>query len=421
MGQSAPRMSRLLLLLFILLCAVEAHGIREYTLPYEPRVKNECKDRVLEYYNKNARLCCSKCPPGHHLFQECRNTTDSKCKPCGHNAYTEVWNRMKQCHHCEAPCREDYGLIETQACNASHNRYCGCSSHKYCAFESFTSCQVCADRTICHKGFGVSVAGTIKSDTICSPCPAGTFSDEESYTSPCKPHTKCRSLSVPGDSTHDAICSDSEVGTIPTRITHSVKGLSPSEAGKPVSELIDLETLAEIWTPLPARVAARNITAPLGIICGGVLFAMVGLAGIAFLFASSKARYCPSKLRTETTCLNTGNEEKMNQGQRIPSVLNYNSPVQEQELLLKNHRLSACSLEPMPGSAILEEKPEKKWEPSETLRGGPTSIGVINSNGLHMNSERSCNGNALVNGTCTVNVILPGSPIQLQNLDYAPQ
>ncbi|KAJ1145350.1 hypothetical protein NDU88_011639 [Pleurodeles waltl] len=395
-------MSQPLLLLLVLLCEVQARGFREDTLPYEPTVKNECKDRELEYYNRNARMCCSKCPPGHHLFRECRNTTDSECKPCGPNAYTEVWNRMKQCHHCEAPCRQDSGLIETQGCNASHNRICGCSAGKYCAFESFTSCQVCADRTICQKGFGVSVEGTINSNTVCSPCPVGTFSDEESYTSLCKPHTKCRSLSVPGDSTHDAICADSEVGRVPTHVTHSVKG--PSEAGEPVSELLDLEDLTEIWTPSPARVAAKNITTPIGVICGGILFAILGIAGIAFLFASRKTRYCASNLSTKTTCLNTANEKKMSQGQQIPSALKYNSPVQEQELLLKYQRLSTCSLDPMPCSAIVGEKPEKMREPPETPKRGLTSIGMMDNNGVLMNSERSGSGNDLVNLTCIVTV-----------------
>ncbi|NXQ78924.1 TNR8 factor, partial [Nyctibius grandis] len=54
--------------------------------------------------------------------------------------------------------------------------------------------------------------GTSKTDVTCEKCPAGTFSDQNSSTDICKPHTNCAELNKvalsKGNATHDQVCLD---------------------------------------------------------------------------------------------------------------------------------------------------------------------------------------------------------------------
>ncbi|XP_069466003.1 tumor necrosis factor receptor superfamily member 1B-like [Ambystoma mexicanum] len=414
MGQDGQKMlPTSFLLFFVLHSVVETQernsNNKEYLLPYPPSPENACKDPKLEYYHKKAQMCCSKCPPGHHLSRECNSTSDTDCKPCGLGAYTEVWNHMKQCHHCEPFCREDAGLMETQSCNATHKRVCSCISTKYCALESPPSCQVCADLTICQKGFGASIAGTENSNTECSPCPSNTFSDEESHSAPCKPHRNCSSVSVPGDSTRDVICADSEVD--PPYATRSETGMSSEEDGDPDSEPDYHLTRAGSLTPVPAKVAAKSIGVPLGVISGGILFAMVGLAGIAYFIGSEKTRHFCTHLRTETVNINTAGEKNIDQRQQQDHfLLSYGDPALEQEHLLEDQRSSSCSLETLPSSAVLGGNIPNDRETLEGQKGSLTSKGAKGQEGLQQNSvssDPSWNVSPQVNVTCIVNVCNP--------------
>ncbi|KAI5620357.1 tumor necrosis factor receptor superfamily member 5-like isoform X2 [Silurus asotus] len=51
-----------------------------------------------------------------------------------------------------------------------------------------------------------------KRDTLCKPCPEGTFNNNTDYITPCRNHTSCldlgRKLFFPGTTNSDAICGD---------------------------------------------------------------------------------------------------------------------------------------------------------------------------------------------------------------------
>ncbi|NWV31616.1 TNR1B factor, partial [Grantiella picta] len=204
----------------------------EYSLPYTPQFA-ECNDPSTEFYDEELNKCCSQCPPGQYRTGSCSHTVDTKCSPCRPKTYTAIWNRSPQCFACSPPCRK--GLVQNQTCTRSQDRICSCPPHKYCVSKLDEYCEVCRAHRKCGKGFRVSRRGTDSTDTECKPCPPGTFSPEESYNTSCTPHTICKSVAVPGNSTNDTVCSDS--GTA-TALPHIVLNLLTQSSASHKPEII---------------------------------------------------------------------------------------------------------------------------------------------------------------------------------------
>nr|XP_005996655.1 PREDICTED: tumor necrosis factor receptor superfamily member 1B [Latimeria chalumnae] len=177
----------------------------EYHLPYNS--EKECRNAKREYYDQDVKKCCSKCPPGAHLSAACTETSDTQCIACKENTYTEIWHWKDRCFSCKKPCSSESGFVEIKPCNSTQNRYCQCQPGMSCTSQR---CDTCEKHIVCPRGSGVFKPGNVTSNTKCSPCITGTFSDEESATAPCKTHMNCVSLGkkvlLPGNSTHDSVC-----------------------------------------------------------------------------------------------------------------------------------------------------------------------------------------------------------------------
>lgn len=123
---------------------------------------------------------------------------------------------------CFFPAESD--LVEKEPCSFNSSRVCECRPGLFCQTPVLNTCIRCQQHTVCKPGFGVKVrgrnsclpglpflilaigldlvpfgqsvlshyfySGTSTTDVICEKCPAGTFSDQNSSTDICKPHTK---------------------------------------------------------------------------------------------------------------------------------------------------------------------------------------------------------------------------------------
>ncbi|XP_033375125.1 tumor necrosis factor receptor superfamily member 8 isoform X4 [Parus major] len=131
---------------------------------------------------------------------------------------------MPVCHAqkvflCSLP--TDTDLVEKQPCSFNSSRTCECRPGLFCRMTVENTCTRCQLHSACRPGFGVKTRGTSTNDVTCEECPPGTFSDQNSSTDTCKPHTNCAKLNKvtlrKGNATHDQVCLDQ----LPTYLTPS--------------------------------------------------------------------------------------------------------------------------------------------------------------------------------------------------------
>ncbi|XP_067304544.1 tumor necrosis factor receptor superfamily member 5 isoform X2 [Pseudorasbora parva] len=109
-------------------------------------------------------------------------------------------------------CPKGSNLEMVKECKADKNTECKCKVGYYCTQQSDFYCDHCIPVSKCPPGKGVDIQHTNLKDTVCAPCPKGTYSDVEDFVSRCKNHTRCddfnRNLDVPGTSKSDVVCGD---------------------------------------------------------------------------------------------------------------------------------------------------------------------------------------------------------------------
>nr|XP_020490230.1 tumor necrosis factor receptor superfamily member 6B-like [Labrus bergylta] len=146
-------------------------------------------------------LLCNMCPPGTHMSAHCNATTQTVCKPCSNEHFTEMWNYMPKCLYCNTFCQ---GNMEVEKeCSAVNDRVCRCEEGYYKRYD------FCVRHTECGPGHGVHTKGTIHKNTICERCPEGTFSNSSSALEPCVNHQTCASGEIvltSGTMHHDTVC-----------------------------------------------------------------------------------------------------------------------------------------------------------------------------------------------------------------------
>ncbi|XP_075762892.1 tumor necrosis factor receptor superfamily member 1B [Pelodiscus sinensis] len=367
---------------------------KDYSLPYTPQT-NKCKDEHSEYFDENVNKCCSKCRPGFHMLHSCNSSTNTQCEPCPNNMYTAIWNKARRCLGCSSPCGA--GLVQTQECTRTQDRICSCSANSYCASglkPSQGRCLFCRAHKTCAKGYGVSKPGTDSTNTECSPCPPGTFSDVESSTAPCKPHRVCQSVSVQGNATGDTICMDLEV-YVPVIVT-SPPATAPSTSQLPAQSITS--SIQEIRTN-PVGSSFSAVSETIGIIAGVTFLVLIVLAVVACFILSR--RKGPSQ---PFLCF----QKQLDKKQRDTGAQISGGPHQEHQLLLETPGSSSSSLDNaaarMNGISVINT--EKK-ETERTQQRCIISEGCSHHNGARPNSassEHSANGGTQVNVTCIVNV-----------------
>ncbi|XP_072308432.1 tumor necrosis factor receptor superfamily member 1B [Eucyclogobius newberryi] len=211
-----------------------------------------------KYIREGWNLCCSRCPPGHKLKEECTYDKDTVCEPCGPEQFMERWNFIGNCFTC-IKCKEMKGLQYAQNCSSTTSSKCVCLPGRYCLFEENRNCRECPRYKKCREGFGVSMPGTAASDVKCRRCPEGTFSDSVSHTQACKPHSFCdeRHIISKGNATSDTLCK--------AAASTPAKAVPVTE---PETTVMSVTTAAELSTRTPKSFPQhnRNNTTPGGLL-----------------------------------------------------------------------------------------------------------------------------------------------------------
>ncbi|XP_078415329.1 tumor necrosis factor receptor superfamily member 1B-like [Cetorhinus maximus] len=97
-----------------------------------------------QYSRKTGRVeCCSKCPPGKFMEEECTETSDSICRPCLDRSYSKDWNIVYSCSRCDECSHE--GMKYKQNCTATSNALCECIEGYVCKDEHCRRCVPKAD------------------------------------------------------------------------------------------------------------------------------------------------------------------------------------------------------------------------------------------------------------------------------------
>ncbi|XP_047454258.1 tumor necrosis factor receptor superfamily member 5 [Mugil cephalus] len=156
-------------------------------------------------YLKNGR-CCDRCPAGTYLKTDCNGNRGTECATCQPGTYIDTINYLSNCHTCR-PCHSSNNLVTVKNCTATQNTVCKCETGFYCVNEE---CEHCFPVSGCPPGSGVKSQATRTTNTVCTECGNGTFSNVTDFHSPCTAHTRCdlygRHVKTEGTSMTDTIC-----------------------------------------------------------------------------------------------------------------------------------------------------------------------------------------------------------------------
>ncbi|KAL6486023.1 hypothetical protein MHYP_G00054150 [Metynnis hypsauchen] len=149
-----------------------------------------------------SQVVCDKCPAGTYVLSHCTETSVRECSRCPEGTFTRGENGVQQCHRCQRLCQAPF--IEKTPCTATLDRTCACPS------GTFAQVGECRPHSQCPPGWGVRKQGSDTEDVRCRKCPRGTFSDVDSTTEKCRPHTDCQAQGLPlvlkGTEKRDSVC-----------------------------------------------------------------------------------------------------------------------------------------------------------------------------------------------------------------------
>ncbi|XP_060930668.1 tumor necrosis factor receptor superfamily member 14-like [Limanda limanda] len=149
--------------------------------------------------------CCPLCPSGNRVNTHCTEFRSTSCLPCVKDTYMNLPTGLKNCFPCTT-CGPDSGLKIYTLCTATTDSVCEPMQGFYCTDRIENHCAAAQRHKQCQPGKYIKHRGTAQTDSQCSDCSDGTFSDG-TLTS-CRPHTQCESqnLMQPGTASTDAEC-----------------------------------------------------------------------------------------------------------------------------------------------------------------------------------------------------------------------
>ncbi|XP_075071968.1 CD27 antigen-like isoform X2 [Mixophyes fleayi] len=93
------------------------------------------------YKPEGVDRCCSRCPPGFFLKQDCTDTSDAQCQPCRNGTFATTWNYAKKCRTCY-PCSS--WLVMKHPCSATQALVCVCPDGYHCTiYNAVNACMNC--------------------------------------------------------------------------------------------------------------------------------------------------------------------------------------------------------------------------------------------------------------------------------------
>ncbi|XP_069382917.1 tumor necrosis factor receptor superfamily member 14-like isoform X3 [Paralichthys olivaceus] len=158
-----------------------------------------------------ADRCCSFCPPGNRVETHCGFRSTS-CLPCEKDTFMNLPTGRTMCFLCTT-CGPDSGLKINTSCTATTDSVCEPLEGFYCTDRTRNNCAAAKKHTQCKPGQFIKHRGTALTDSECSDCSNGTFSDGTRTS--CQAHTQCESpilqLKRPGTTSTDAECGNTSL------------------------------------------------------------------------------------------------------------------------------------------------------------------------------------------------------------------
>nr|XP_029138593.1 tumor necrosis factor receptor superfamily member 14-like [Labrus bergylta] len=187
--------------------------------------------------------CCPMCPSGNRVKTDCEEDKSTSCQPCTEGTFMNKMNGLKKCLSCrecgasklmfmlflltsDSSCcclvlkqssmsvfifvLTGSGLKMKTSCTIRSDTVCEPLEGFYCSEFTGYDCVEAKKHRRCEPGEYISQKGTSSTDTVCSTCSDGTFSNG-TFTS-CQKHKQCesegRELLRAGTETEDAQCGD---------------------------------------------------------------------------------------------------------------------------------------------------------------------------------------------------------------------
>uniref|UniRef100_A0A3Q1JI87 TNFR-Cys domain-containing protein n=1 Tax=Anabas testudineus TaxID=64144 RepID=A0A3Q1JI87_ANATE len=156
---------------------------------------------------QTGNLCCSMCDAGSRVQTDCTESRNTSCVPCLEGTYNNQPTGLKYCFSC-SHC--DHSLKIKTSCTTTSDAVCEPQEGFYCVEPSDNGCESAEKHRRCEPGQYISQKGTASTDSVCSDCSDGSFSDG-TFPS-CRPHTQCETKNLqllkPGTTSTDAECGE---------------------------------------------------------------------------------------------------------------------------------------------------------------------------------------------------------------------
>ncbi|KAM9752720.1 tumor necrosis factor receptor superfamily member 5-like isoform 1-T2 [Menidia menidia] len=158
---------------------------------------------------KTGNRCCGMCGPGSRVKSECNDLKMTSCIPCTAGTFMDKLTELKRCFPCRS-CDPGSGLEVKQPCTLRSDTVCGAKEGFFCVEPTGSGCAEAQKHRSCDPGQHISRRGTASTDSECSACSRGTFSDGTSTS--CQPHRQCeeenQKLITAGTPSSDAQCGE---------------------------------------------------------------------------------------------------------------------------------------------------------------------------------------------------------------------
>ncbi|KAM9752716.1 tumor necrosis factor receptor superfamily member 5-like isoform 1-T1 [Menidia menidia] len=151
--------------------------------------------------------CCPMCPPGNRVQMDCTKFRNGSCLPCTAGTFMDKPTERTICFPCRS-CDPVLNLEVQQPCTLRSDTVCGAKEGFFCVEPTGSGCAEAQKHRSCDPGQHISRRGTASTDSECSACSRGTFSDGTSTS--CQPHRQCeeenQKLITAGTPSSDAQC-----------------------------------------------------------------------------------------------------------------------------------------------------------------------------------------------------------------------
>ncbi|XP_051282410.1 tumor necrosis factor receptor superfamily member 14-like isoform X26 [Dicentrarchus labrax] len=144
-----------------------------------------------EYQRGNE--CCPKCLHGSRVKTDCTEFRSTSCLSCTEGTFMNHPTGRTQSYSCTI-CDAGSGLKIKTSCTITSDTVCEPLEGFYCLDSAEDGCMSAQRHTLCQPGQYIRQKGTALTDTECSDCSAGTYSDG-TFPS-CQSHTQCESMNL---------------------------------------------------------------------------------------------------------------------------------------------------------------------------------------------------------------------------------